>query len=313
MNNAVIACGNHMPALRKNILPLQQETNLSDFILFPSVMKNKEAYECVLSIILDDPDLKLKEVHVEEMIPNKSGKRSVRLDVRGIDLCGRRIGAEMQNDIEHDDLRKRIRFYQAIADAPYLKSGKGTKYRDLPATCIIMITQEDLFGRDRAKYVFEEWCQGDPGLPLDDGTMKIFLNMESRNGRPELVSLLQYMKDTRLDNPEIIVKDDRIVKLDKIVAEVKQSEEWEDLKMSLYTSIYSSVYSSIYTSAMAQGEEIGRKQGETIGMRKGEQTGLRAMVHTLKGFLPDDESVWKAVTENDAYKDVTLGEIKKLY
>ena len=309
MNNAVIACGNHMPALRKNILPLQQETNLSDFILFPSVMKNKEAYECVLSIILDDSDLKLKEVHVEEMIPNKSGKRSVRLDVRGIDLCGRRIGAEMQNDIEHDDLRKRIRFYQAIADAPYLKSGKGTKYRDLPATCIIMITQEDLFGRDRAKYVFEEWCQGDPGLPLEDGTMKIFLNMESRNGRPELVSLLQYMKDTRLDNPEIIVKDDRIVKLDKIVAEVKQSEEWEDLKMSLYTSIYSSVY----TSAMAQGEEIGRKQGETIGMRKGEQTGLRAMVHTLKGFLPDDESVWKAVTENDAYKDVTLGEIKKLY
>ena len=82
-----------------------------------------------------------------------------------------------------------------------------------------------------------------------------------------------------------------------------------------------SVYSSIYTSALAQGEEIGRKKGElagrkkgeTIGRKKGEQTGLRAMVHTLKDFLPDDESVWKAVTGNDAYKDVTLGEIKKLY
>ena len=57
--------------------------------------------------------------------------------------------------------------------------------------------------------------------------------MTSKNGRPELVSLLQYMKNTRLDNPEITVKDDRIVRLDEIVQEVKQSEEWEAVKMNL--------------------------------------------------------------------------------
>ena len=59
------------------------------------------------------------------------------------------------------------------------------------------------------------------------------MNMTSKNGRPELVSLLQYMKNTRLDNPEITVKDDRIVRLDEIVQEVKQSEEWEAVKMNL--------------------------------------------------------------------------------
>lgn len=48
-----------------------------------------------------------------------------------------------------------------------------------------------------------------------------------------MISLLQYMKETSLDNPEVTVKDKRIVKLDEIVTEVKQSEEWEDVKMNL--------------------------------------------------------------------------------
>ena len=34
--------------------------------------------------------------------------------------------------------------------------------------------------------------------------------MASKNGSKELISLLQYMKDTRLDNPEIKVKDEQI-------------------------------------------------------------------------------------------------------
>ena len=68
---------------------------------------------------------------------------------------------------------------------------------------------------------------------MEDGTKKIFLNMTSRNGRPELVSLLQYMKNTDLDNPDISVKDERIVELDKIVGEVRQSEEWEAVKMNI--------------------------------------------------------------------------------
>ena len=48
-----------------------------------------------------------------------------------------------------------------------------------------------------------------------------------------MVSLLQYMKKTRIDNPEIIVHDKRIEKLDSVVSEVKQSEEWEEVRMSI--------------------------------------------------------------------------------
>ena len=41
------------------------------------------------------------------------------------------------------------------------------------------------------------------------------------------------MRNTKLDNPEIQVKDERIVELDKIVSEVKESEEWEAVQMNI--------------------------------------------------------------------------------
>lgn len=254
----------------------ETELNLSDFALFLSVMKNKEAHESTLSIIMDDPNLKLEEVHVEEVILNKSGKRAIRLDAWAKDMNRVQYNMEMQNDAENDDVRKRSRYYQGMMDTPILKSGKTTKYRELPSTVIIFITQEDIFGKDRAKYTFTEQCEEISGLHLGDGTTKIFLNMTSKNGAPELVSLLQYMKNTRLDNPEILVKDRRIQKLDEVVTEVKESEEWEAARMS------------IYSVGLDAGERIGKEIGKKIGkeilrvetvckkLRKGKNTELIA-------------------------------------
>lgn len=87
--------------------------------------------------------------------------------------------------------------------------------------------------KDMAKYTFTEQCEEIAGLHLEDGTKKIFLNMASKNGSKELVSLLQYMKNTSLNNPEIESKDERIIRLDEIVTEVKESEEWEAVQMNI--------------------------------------------------------------------------------
>lgn len=207
--------------------------NLSDFALFLSVMKNKKAYENVLSIILDEEDLTLVDVKVEQVILNKCGKRAIRLDAWALDERNRQFNTEMQNDSVQDDLRRRSRFYQSMIDTPILKSGKQTRYKNLPSTIIIFITQEDVFGKDLARYTFTEQCEEIEGLHLEDGTTKIFLNMKSKNGRPDLISLLQYMKNTTLENPEILIKDERILSLSEIVEEVKQSEEWEAVKMNI--------------------------------------------------------------------------------
>lgn len=128
--------------------------NLSDFVLFLSVMKNKTAYRNTLSIILDEPDVQIREVKVEQVVLNKSGKRAIRLDAWALSEDERQFNMEMENHSEKDS--------------------------------------------------------------------------------KELVSLLQYMKDTDIENPEILIKDKRILELDKIVAEVKESEEWEDTQMTIY-------------------------------------------------------------------------------
>ena len=60
--------------------------------------------------------------------------------------------------------------------------------------------------------------------------------MSSKNGSQELVSLLQYMKETRIDNPNITLKDSRILELDEIVTEVRESEEYIDSILTLMKS-----------------------------------------------------------------------------
>lgn len=259
-------------------LPEDMEFNLSDFALFLSVMRNKEAYENTLSIIVDDPKLTLRDVHVEEVILNRKGKRAIRLDAWAIDTDNRRYNAEMQNDTEKDDIRKRARYYQGLLDTPILKSGKSTLYRQLPSTMVIFITQEDIFQKDLARYTFTEQCEEVQGLHLEDGTTKVFLNMTSKNGRPELISLLQYMKDTRLDNPEIIVKDERIVRLAEIVEEVKQSEEWEAVKMSI----------------LSVGIEKGREEGRAEGREEGK---VESKIDDTLKFLSEVGSVSEALKQ----------------
>ena len=234
------------------------EFNLSDFALFLSVMKNPKAYRAVLSIFMEEPDIELVEVKVEQVILNKVGKRAIRLDAWAKSVDNRQFNMEMQNDTTGDDIRKRSRYYQSMIDTPILKSGKETRYKNLPSTVIIFITQEDIFGKDLAKYTFVEQCKEIEGLELEDGTMKIFLNMTSKNGSQELISLLQYMKDTRIDNPEILVKDSRILELDNIVQEVKSSEEWEGVRMTIL--------------------EIGIEQGLKKGIEQGKNNKLAELV-----------------------------------
>ena len=118
--------------------------------------------------------------------------------------------------------------------------------------------------------------------------MKIFLNMSSKNERDELVSLLQYMKNSTLSNPEIIILDDRIRRLDAIVTEVKQSEEWEDAHMSI----------------LSTGIEIGEKKGIEIGQKKG----ILAMIRMGREFHLSDDTILEQICKNFDLDQITAKE-----
>ena len=93
--------------------------------------------------------------------------------------------------------------------------------------------------------------------------------MSSKSGEPALVSLLQYMKHTTLENPEILVKDERLTQLNEVVTEVKQSEEWEAVKMS------------ILSIGLERGEQIGIERGMAKGMAKGMAQGIAKSILAL--------------------------------
>lgn len=97
--------------------------------------------------------------------------------------------------------------------------------------------------------------------------------MTSKNGTPELISLLQYMKDTRSDNPNILCWDNRLTQIDEVVKEVKQSEEWEAVQMSI----------------LLIGMERGQKIGEALGEARGEAYVLTDLIikKMKRGLAPE--------------------------
>ncbi len=269
---------------------LEVEVNLNNFALFLSVMRNRKAYQNTLSIIMEEPDIQIREINVERVVLSKSGKRAIRLDAWALTEDNRQFDMEMENRASRDSLPRRARYYQSTLDTSVLKAGRKTKYRELPTTVIIFITQEDIFGKNLAKYTFTEQCEEVEDLKLEDGTTKIFLNMTSKNGSPELVSLLQYMKETNLNNPEILVKDKRLLELDAIVNEVKESEEWEDLEMD------------ILDYGLEKGREEGRaegiKEGIKEGKRIGQQEGAKALIKVCAEMGLTQEMIVAKVQEN---------------
>ena len=107
------------------------------------------------------------------------------------------------------------------------------------------------------------------------------MDKKSKNGPPELISLLQYMKKTTLDNPEILVKDERIAELDKIVQEVKESEEWEELQMS----ILSIGVEKGRLEGIQKGRQEGIQKGRQEGIQKGRQEGIQEGIQVAKQAL----------------------------
>ena len=90
------------------------------------------------------------------------------------------------------------------------------------------------------------------------------------------------MKNTTLENPDIVVRDERILDLDRIVKEVKQSEEWEAVKMNLLEI------------GIEKGIEQGIKQGIEQGIKQGiergiEQSRTEIIRNMLSSGLPSEK------------------------
>ncbi len=202
-----------------------QELTLLDRFLFDQTMEDTETYEALLRIILGDEELKLlSPSQTEKELRTAPWLRSIRVDVFAMDDFTI-FSTEMQK-VWRNDLVKRSRYYQGLIDSSLLEPGVPD-YNKMKNTTIIMIAPFDLFGQKRFIYTFDERCEEDPTLKLNDGAKRIFINTHGTNVNdvsPEFIALMKFIEY----NEDIDKTTDSAPNLEKIVdrvGQVKASEK----------------------------------------------------------------------------------------
>ena len=124
------------------------------------------------------------------------------------------------------NLPKRSRYYQSLIDEKLLEPGIA-EFNELNPVCIILIAPFDLGGEELYRYTYRMTCDEVPGLPLEDGGVRIFLNTHGKHPElvsPELVELLNYIEKTNEEVSEQCTSQ-RIKEIHRRVEKIRASEE----------------------------------------------------------------------------------------
>lgn len=108
----------------------------------------------------------------EEEINIDFDSKGIRMDVYAKDADGLKVYNIELQATDTKELPERSRYYQGIIDVDLLKSGQ--KYKDMKTSFVIFICVDDIFGAGLPKYTFENLCQEDPKIKLNDRAYKYF-------------------------------------------------------------------------------------------------------------------------------------------
>ncbi len=149
-----------------------KEMNLTDDFLFDVATAELENCKTIIEL---STGLRLKSLKWKEgqkVIHNIPGKCGIRMDFVAESEDGRVFDVEMQNRKE-GNIPKRTRFYQALMDAPMLKSGeKG--FDKLKPLFIIVICDYDPYGMKKYCYNVCSCHTTESSLPSRTVRGKIF-------------------------------------------------------------------------------------------------------------------------------------------
>lgn len=183
----------------KNDKKLDFEKKIKEFRLLDDDFMTKvfeDDYECIellLHIIMDKPDLIVKEVRTQYSIKNLLG-RSVRLDIYAVDAKGKKYNIEVQRDDKGGSV-KRARYNSSIIDTNALI--QGASFEDLPETYVIFITENDVIGDNQPIYHIERVIE-ETGKKFGDEAHIIYVNGSYQDDTP----LGMLMHDFSCTNPD---------------------------------------------------------------------------------------------------------------
>lgn len=156
------------------------------------VLADKDCVQLVLQIIMEKPDLIVKEVNVQFDMKNLQG-RSLELDVLAVDGMGQLYDIEVQRG-DQKATPKRARYHSALIDAN--TSEPGEDFCRLPQNFVIFITENDVLGGGLPVYHVERTIQ-ENGEPFGDETHILYVNAKIQDD----TDLGRLMHDFMCRNP----------------------------------------------------------------------------------------------------------------
>lgn len=246
-----------------------QELNLTDDFLFDVTTEELENCKAIIELTTGLRLKSLKWKSGQKVIHNLPGKRGVRLDFIAESEDGRIFDVEMQNCNE-GNIPKRTRFYQALIDAPILKSGERG-FDKMNPLYIIIICNYDPYGKKKYCYTFDNQCKEVPGLRLGDEVTKLLLSTKGENEEEvskELVDFLHYVTESN-ENGLPDECDERLKRLHESIREIKASADMEVEYMK-----------------MEERERIIRDEGKQIGIINGKIESVLELLED-KGEVPE--------------------------
>ena len=246
-----------------------QELNLTDDFLFDVTTEELENCKAIIELTTGLRLKSLKWKSGQKVIHNHPGKRGVRLDFIAESEDGRIFDVEMQNRNE-GNIPKRTRFYQALIDAPILKSGERG-FDKMNPLYIIIICNYDPYGKKKYCYTFDNQCKEVPGLRLGDEVTKLLLSTKGENEEEvskELVDFLHYVTESN-ENGLPDECDERLKRLHESIREIKASADMEVEYMK-----------------MEERERIIRDEGKQIGIINGKIESVLELLED-KGEVPE--------------------------
>lgn len=246
-----------------------QELNLTDDFLFDMTTEELENCKAIIELTTGLRLKSLKWKSGQKVIHNLPGKRGVRLDFIAESEDGRIFDVEMQNRNE-GNIPKRTRFYQALIDAPILKSGERG-FDKMNPLYIIIICNYDPYGKKKYCYTFDNQCKEVPGLRLGDEVTKLLLSTKGENEEEvskELVDFLHYVTESN-ENGLPDECDERLKRLHESIREIKASADMEVEYMK-----------------MEERERIIRDEGKQIGIINGKIESVLELLED-KGEVPE--------------------------
>ena len=273
--------------------------NLLSNVFMSVALQDKDACQHVLRILLDMPNLTVKEIRSQYRISKVTSHDAI-LDVLAEDENGRLFNIEIQRGDTIDHAR-RVRFYGSMVDSEYLEKGCG--YDELPDVFIVYISETDIWKTGTT------FCEVEKSLKFQstsdeaptrrtygDGQKILFVNAEIDDGSAK-AELMKYFKTANPHDRSQGALSDRVHYLK--CEEGGHSEMCEIADKIYNEGVENGRKRGLAAGrkrGLADGKRIGRKRGLTdgkkIGRKRGLTEGIAASIAICRQYrIPDGEII----------------------